>query len=146
MSLGSELKWQTWYVDSIYGGIVKLDKDVPCRAIFVLPRDNVTLQSGAEPNAKFWPTKSAPQAEVLAHPAVKAGLSHCDFSTSLEFINAGKPVLTFPHHGDQGTNAQNLIDNSAAIGLISCESASSEDDPQNAFYSSQLFNSDHVCR
>lgn len=104
VSLGSELNWGSWYVDAIYRGIVQLDKDVPCRAIFVLP-ENVTLPSGATPTAKFWPTKSVPQAELLAHPAIKSGLSHCDFFTTLDFINAGKPLLTFPHYGDQVTNA-----------------------------------------
>lgn len=40
-----------------------------------------------------------PQAEVLSHPSVRAGLTHCGMNTCIDYINAGIPVLTFPHYG-----------------------------------------------
>ena len=52
----------------------------------------------------------------MAHPAVKAGLCHCGFGGSLEFINAGIPIICLPHFGDQGLNAQIISD--AGIGIL----------------------------
>lgn len=52
------------------------------------------------------------------HPAVKAGLTHCGFNAILDFINAGVPVLTFPHHADQGLNAKRIAECEAGLELI----------------------------
>jgi hypothetical protein len=37
---------------------------------------------------------------VLAHPAIKAGLTHCGFGGVNEFINAAVPVIAWPHFAD----------------------------------------------
>ena len=109
ISLGSMINWQQWYVKELYDGIEKLSEEIRLRAIFVMPKGEHKLPSGDKPTNKYWPTKSCPTAEVLAHPAVLCGLSHCDFASSLEYINAGKPLLTFPHFGSQGVSSSNLI-------------------------------------
>lgn len=46
-----------------------------------------------------------PQVEVLAHSVVKAGISHCGWGGTLEFISTGTPLVAFPHFFDQFTNA-----------------------------------------
>ena len=53
-----------------------------------------------EDNENFWVRPWIPQVEVLAHPALKAGLTHCGFGGTLEFISAGKPIVAFPHFDD----------------------------------------------
>ena len=65
----------------------------------------------------FWVSSWLPQVEILAHRAVKAGLTHCGFGGTLEFINAALPVLTLAHFGDQPMNAELLEDSGMAINL-----------------------------
>lgn len=60
-----------------------------------------------------------PQVECLAHPAVKAGVSHCGFGGTLEFISNGLPVLCFDHFADQPGNAGLMVHAGAALLLKS---------------------------
>lgn len=53
-----------------------------------------------EENANFWVSSWVPQVEVLHHPAVKVGLTHCGWGGTLEFISSGTPIVAFPHFGD----------------------------------------------
>ena len=48
----------------------------------------------------FWISEWIPQVEILFHPAVKAGITHCGFGGTLEFIMAGVLLLSTPHVGD----------------------------------------------
>lgn len=66
----------------------------------------------------FYVSNWVPQSELLMHPAVVGGMTHAGFGGTLEFIAAGVPCLTFPHFGDQGTNAELLRDAGASIELI----------------------------
>lgn len=59
-----------------------------------------------------------PQTELLSHPAVKAGISHCGFGSLLDFVAAGVPLLTFPHFADQSINARLLVEAGGGIELI----------------------------
>ena len=54
----------------------------------------------------------------MSHPAVKAGMHHCGFSSTLEYINCGLPCVIFPHFGDQPYVAKSLTESGAAISLI----------------------------
>lgn len=69
-------------------------------------------------DSNFYVTNWIPQAEMLNHNAVVGGLTHCGFGGTLEFVAAGVPCITFPHFGDQGTNAELLRDAGASIELI----------------------------
>ena len=54
---------------------------------------------------------------MLAHPAVKAGLTHCGFGGTLEFIAAGVPMVALPHFADQPPNAVELVARKVAVML-----------------------------
>ena len=53
--------------------------------------------------------------EILSHPAGQAGLTHCGWGGTTEFIMAGVPMVTFPHFGDQPMNSTMLIESGAGI-------------------------------
>jgi len=48
----------------------------------------------------FWISPWVPQVELLAHPTIKVGLSHCGWGGVLEFINSAVPIVAFPHFLD----------------------------------------------
>uniref|UniRef100_A0A1J3K1D3 UDP-glycosyltransferase 72E1 n=1 Tax=Noccaea caerulescens TaxID=107243 RepID=A0A1J3K1D3_NOCCA len=47
----------------------------------------------------------APQAEILAHKAVGAFLTHCGWNSILECVVSGVPMIAWPLFGDQKMNA-----------------------------------------
>ena len=63
--------------------------------LWQLPEDSAQMADSADKSV-FFAAKSIPQAEALNHPAVKLAMSHCEFGSTLECINAGKPVLAWP--------------------------------------------------
>lgn len=85
--------------------------------IWALKSNDVKLPDGYD--TRFhWVSEWLPQAELLAHPAVKIGLTHCGFGGSTEFIMGGVAAITFPHFGDQGLNARALVEAGAGVALI----------------------------
>ena len=81
-----------------------------------------------------------PSTELLNHPAVKAGITHCGFNALLEFIAAGVPVLTFPHVTDQSVNASLLVETGAALELIPSNLAVRPATEVNMTYAAPVFN------
>nr|QSB46673.1 glycosyltransferase [Rubia yunnanensis] len=51
----------------------------------------------------------APQATVLAHPAVGGFVSHCGWNSTLESIWFGVPTASWPQYAEQQTNAFFLV-------------------------------------
>ncbi|KAK7382999.1 hypothetical protein VNO78_28664 [Psophocarpus tetragonolobus] len=51
----------------------------------------------------------APQAQILAHPATGAFVSHCGWNSILESIYFGVPIATWPLYAEQQTNAFLLV-------------------------------------
>lgn len=47
-----------------------------------------------------------PQISVLAHGAVGAFLTHCGWSSTIEGLLFGRPLIMLPIYGDQGSNAR----------------------------------------
>lgn len=61
-------------------------------------------------------------------------------------MNAGLPVLCFPHFGDQATDAMNLIEARAALSLIAPSLADSrDDDPRYFQFEQPMFSAEDVC-
>lgn len=89
-------------------------KKVGCKVIWGLK----DFKNPAEGDDNFRVMGWLPQIEVLAHPACKAGLTHCGFGGALEFISMGIPVVAWPHFADQPVNANLLID--AGAGVMLC--------------------------
>ena len=51
-----------------------------------------------------------PQTKVLAHPAIACFLTHCGWSSMLEAIATGVPMIGYPQWTDQPTNAKLIAD------------------------------------
>ena len=92
ISIGSECKWQEWSIKAMYEGL----KAVNCKVIWAL-KDPFKLP---EENENFWASPWLPQIECLAHPGMKAGVSHMGMGGTLEFISCGVPIVTWPHAED----------------------------------------------
>ena len=118
LTLGTECLWQQWTVDAIYNGILDLRKKGfnKLRVVWSLRGETAKLPNDYDKSV-FWISNWLPQVECLAHRAVKAGLTHCGFGGTLEFISAAMPVLTFAHFGDQPVNAQLMEDAGMGINL-----------------------------
>ncbi|KAL2247043.1 anthocyanidin 3-O-glucosyltransferase 5-like [Sesamum indicum] len=52
----------------------------------------------------------APQVEILSHPAVGGFLSHCGWSSTLESITNGVPMIAWPLYAEQRMNATFLVE------------------------------------
>ena len=93
--------WAKWSVEALFYGLKELD-------IYVIWSIKEKYQ-GFIPDKndlRFWISPWLPQVELLSHTAVKAGLTHCGFGGTLEFINSGLSMVCVPHFGDQGDNAK----------------------------------------
>lgn len=58
----------------------------------------------------------APQLEILAHRATGGFMSHCGWNSCMESISMGVPIVAWPMHSDQPTNAV-LVTNILKVGL-----------------------------
>lgn len=118
ISLGSEIIWQQWYVDAFYNGCIELSKRIPLRVVWGMKEyDHISLPQDYD-REMFWLDKWVPQIEVLANPITKVGITHCGLGGTFEFIHTGTKALCFPHFGDQGVNARNLVERGAALSLV----------------------------
>lgn len=80
IGLGTVARWRQWSVDVFYDGLNQLG----CKVVWSLR--TYKAPEAAYSNPKFWIKDWIPQIEVLHHPAVKAGMTHCGFGGTLEFI------------------------------------------------------------
>lgn len=101
ISIGSVCIWKDWSVKAMYDGL----KKVGCKVVWSL-RD---FKIPDENDPDFWVRPWVPQIEVMAHPSLVAGLSHCGFGGCLEFIAAGVPIVALPHFADQVPNALEMV-------------------------------------
>lgn len=56
-----------------------------------------------------------PTPRALAHPKVKAFVSHCGGNSVSESMAMGKPIIGYPQFGDQPANCQRVADAGAGI-------------------------------
>ncbi|KAG6544845.1 hypothetical protein Mapa_013535 [Marchantia paleacea] len=85
------------------------------RFVWVLPRDPTSAEDVLPPDYETrigdrglvvdgW----VPQPQLLTHPSIWGFLSHCGWSSCLDGVNAGVPVLAWPQGADQHANASLL--------------------------------------
>lgn len=104
LTIGSECYLVEWSIKAIKEGLIKLNQEKNVRAIWQFPK--LGEQPGyehpfGEDDDRFIVSSWLPQIEILNHPAVEAGMTHCGFGGTVEFLMCGVPMLTFPHFGDQ---------------------------------------------
>ncbi|KAH0462982.1 hypothetical protein IEQ34_007564 [Dendrobium chrysotoxum] len=58
-----------------------------------------------------------PQLDVLAHRATGGFVSHCGWNSCMEAMSCGVPVMAWPMHSDQPTNAM-LLAEGLKVGLV----------------------------
>jgi len=75
------------------------------------------FKNPAEEDDNFRVMEWLPQIEVLAHPACKAGLTHCGWGGTLEFLSMRIPAVCWPHFADQPGNADLLVKAGAGVTL-----------------------------
>ncbi|VDP26916.1 unnamed protein product [Soboliphyme baturini] len=80
----------------------------------------------AEKVPNIFVKKWIPQKELLAHPKVKAFISHGGYNSFTEATYAGVPIVVIPLIGDQFRNARRVTDMGIGIS-IDIESASGEE-------------------
>ena len=66
----------------------------------------------------FFTAEQLPHAEILTHPAIAIALSAADFNSTMICIAQGVPMLCFPHFGNQGAVAQNMLKAGAGLCLL----------------------------
>ncbi|XP_048136694.1 UDP-glucosyltransferase 29-like [Rhodamnia argentea] len=57
----------------------------------------------------------APQAKILGHPGIGEFVSHCGWSSTLEAILLGVPIIAMPMHLDQPLNAKLAVEIGAVM-------------------------------
>ncbi|KAL1543125.1 beta-D-glucosyl crocetin beta-1,6-glucosyltransferase [Salvia divinorum] len=60
----------------------------------------------------------APQDGILAHPSIGAFVSHCGWSSTLESIHFGVPVISMPFKLDQPLNARLMVEAGVAVEVV----------------------------
>uniref|UniRef100_A0A0E0KHX4 Glycosyltransferase n=1 Tax=Oryza punctata TaxID=4537 RepID=A0A0E0KHX4_ORYPU len=60
-------------------------------------------------------TRWVPQMSILAHAAVGAFLTHCGWSSTIEGLMFGHPLIMLPISGDQGSNARLIESKNAGL-------------------------------
>lgn len=111
---------ESWQVQTLVAGFT----DARWRVLWSLrPSQQQLLPSLPE---SFLVLPSVPQQSVLAHPSVKAFVSHCGMNSVSESLHAGKPVLALPFFGDQHYNAARVVDLGAGLRLNKARFSSEE--------------------
>ncbi|XP_058200915.1 crocetin glucosyltransferase, chloroplastic-like [Rhododendron vialii] len=70
--------------------------------------DRLSCMEELEQQGKIVPWCS--QLEILSHPSLGCFVTHCGWSSTLESLASGIPVVAFPHLSDQRTNAKMMVD------------------------------------
>jgi len=111
MSFGTLATLEAWQVQALVRGL----NDPRWRVLWSLRPSQQEWVSAAPPT--FHIQASVPQQAVLAHPAVRAFVSHCGMNSVSESLYWGKPILALPIFGDQHYNAARVADVGAGLRL-----------------------------
>jgi hypothetical protein len=68
--------WHEWAVKAVYEGI----SDIPnTRVVWSLKTESIKFLPSDLDESRFYISSWLPQVELLCHPSVKVGLTHCGF-------------------------------------------------------------------
>ncbi|KAL3523627.1 hypothetical protein ACH5RR_016461 [Cinchona calisaya] len=108
IALGLELSNMNfiWVVRFPVGGKMSLEEALP-EGFLVRVKDRGRIVEG-------W----APQAKILRHPSIGGFVCHCGWSSVLESIEFGVPIIAIPMHLDQPINAKLAVEVGAAVEVV----------------------------
>ena len=113
INLGEEIEIKEWMVDRIFEGLHLYRRKADNRAQFmwIVGKNQISEDHLSNQDKDLRIFRDTPsQAEVLHHPAVIAGITAGEFTYCLDFINAGIPLMTLPHHARQAVNSIKLVE------------------------------------
>eukprot|EP00903_Cladosiphon_okamuranus_P015552 g14357.t1 len=106
-----------------WGGGDAEDRLGPYRILWVLPAEqreqllSALLPMAPPPSFRLKVLGGLPHLGILAHPAVKAVVSHCGMGAAQEALVFGKPILCLPMLADQEDVAKRVVDAGVGLGL-----------------------------
>lgn len=105
IALGLELSGVNfiWVVRFPCGAKAKVDEELP-KSFLERTKERAMVIEG-------W----APQMKILGHPSIRGFVSHCGWSSVMESMKLGVPIIAMPMHLDQPLNARLVED--VGIGL-----------------------------
>ncbi|XP_052185359.1 beta-D-glucosyl crocetin beta-1,6-glucosyltransferase-like [Diospyros lotus] len=91
--------------------VIRFPAGVKSRVEEALPQGFLEKVSGRGLVVENW----APQVQILEHPNTGGFVSHCGWSSMMEGIHYGVPIIAIPMHLDQPVNARLLQDVGAGV-------------------------------
>jgi len=111
ISIGTLATLEAWQARALVEGVSRAG----VRILLALRKNQHSLLPSLPDAVRL--EEFAPQQGVLAHPAVRAFVSHCGMNSVSESLYRGKPLLCLPIFGDQHYNAARVVDLGAGIRL-----------------------------
>ncbi|KAL8524941.1 hypothetical protein ACS0TY_014530 [Phlomoides rotata] len=62
-------------------------------------------------------SKWAPQTQILGHPSIGGFVSHCGWSSVMESVYFGVPIIAMPMKSEQPINAQLVVEGGVGVGV-----------------------------
>ncbi|PSN50535.1 UDP-glucuronosyltransferase 2B18 [Blattella germanica] len=110
-SLGSNLQSSQLPKEKLKS-LLEAFAEIPQRVLWKFETDNIP---GLPSNVKIG--KWLPQSDILAHPNIKAFISHCGKLSTTESVYRGVPVIGVPFFADQWLNLQQMMGKGVAVKL-----------------------------
>ncbi|XP_039786644.1 UDP-glycosyltransferase 72B1-like [Panicum virgatum] len=103
---------QVWYCGISSSAAFRSIQQVPEDPVAWLPEGFLDRTSLRGLVVASW----APQVRVLSHPATAVFVSHCGWNSTLESVASGVPMVAWPLHTEQRTNAA-VLSESVGVAL-----------------------------
>ena len=115
MSLGTNMKSNMLGKETL-SAIIKTFAQIPDYN-FIWKFESELHELPVAPSKNVFISKFLPQNDILAHPSVKAFVTHSGLLSTQESLWYGKPMIALPFFADQIKNAQKSIRANVAVAL-----------------------------